>query len=206
MKNEIGVSQLMVKYGLYALLAVTITSCSPSPAPEQLKPADDAANSAAQYLVGPRATLIPKGAFLLIRYGKSIGAVRFTSIELGRDAGVGKGMYESYFQEDSSKSLADQNVVKKNGLIDLKPLVGIGHMAFQPGQDRVDVGPWSFGCSHPGLLNMWPYRGESRDYGYEFAPTSALSVSEINASDKSIQWFKFDAEASTTLPLSGLPK
>jgi hypothetical protein len=167
---------------------------------------DKASGFGVQYLVGPRATLMPKGAFLLIRRGKSIGAVRFTSIELSSEVGVGKATYESYFQKDIARSLLDQGVVRKTGLIDLRALVGVGHLAFQRGQDRVEVGPWSFGCSHPGLPNMWPYRGESKNYGYEFAPTSAQNVAEIDFSDKRLQWFKFDPEASITLRLSELPK
>lgn len=195
----------MLKYLLWALLTVMISSGSPPPAPKQGDPRDNTAGSVVQYIVGPRAILMPKGAFLLVRKGKSIGAIRFLIIELSSNVGVGKATYESYFQEDNTRSLLDQRVVKNSGLIDLRPLVGMGHLAFQPGQDRVDVGPWSFGCSHPGLLNMWPYRGKSQDYGYEFAPTAALSVRAINASDKRLRWFKFDPQASTTLPLSELP-
>jgi hypothetical protein len=192
----------MVKYLLFALLAASICSCSLSRDQEQLRAAEDTA----QYIVGPRAILVPKGALLLIRKGKSIGAVRFTSIELGGEVGVGKASYESYFQEDGTKSFLAPGVVRQTGMIDLRPLVGIGHLAFQLGQDRIDVGPWSFGCGHPGQIDMWPYRGDSRDYGYEFAPTSATSITEIDATNKRLKWFRFDPEWSVTLPLSELPK
>jgi hypothetical protein len=36
---------------------------------------------------------------------------------------------------------------------------------------------------------MWPYRGSQKDYGYEFAPTSAQSVGEIDASDNKTVYF-----------------
>jgi hypothetical protein len=167
-------------------------------------------DSMGQFVVGPRAVLMPKGAFLLIRKGKAIGAVRFTSIEQGSEVGVGRATYESYFQGDGSGLLSSAKAIKKTGEINLKPLKGIGRFSFQVGQDKVAVGGWFggwlFGCDNPGLLDMWPYRGESRDYGYEFAPTSALDVSEIDASDKRLRWFKFDSEKSVKIPLSDLPK
>jgi len=55
-------------------------------------------------------------------------------------------------------------------------------------------------------VNMWPYRGSQKDYGYEFAPTSARSVGEIDASDSRLRWFRFDPNARVTIPVSELPK
>jgi hypothetical protein len=159
-----------------------------------------------QFVVGPRATLMPKGVFLLVRKGKSIGAVRFTDIVVGSEVGLGKAAYESYFQGDGAKSWLQAGGTRKSGLIELKPLVGIGRFAFQTGQNRIDIGPWSFGCSHPGSLNMWPYRGDSKDYGYEFAPTSASNVTELDSADKRLEWFKFDEHTSVKVPLVDLPK
>ena len=120
----------------------------------QTNPSKDVQKSDDQYLVGPGATLMIKGVFLLIRKGGQVGAVLFLSIELSSDVGLGRAKYESYFfQNDLTKSFSDRGVVRQAGEIDLKPLWGLGHLAFQLGKDRIDVGPWSFGCSHPGLLN-----------------------------------------------------
>jgi hypothetical protein len=44
------------------------------------------------------------------------------------------------------------------------------------------------------------------DHSYEFAPTSACDVSEIDATDKRLRWFRFDPNASVILPLADLPK
>lgn len=64
---------------------------------------------------------------------------------------------------------------KQTGVIDLKPLKGIGRASFQFGSE-----------------NMWPSRGLEKDYGYEFALTSARDLTKIDASDKRLRWFRFD--------------
>lgn len=163
-------------------------------------------NSINQFVVGPSTILMPKGAFLLIRKGREIGAIRFTSIEQGDTVGVGRATYESYFQGDGSALLLAPNAIKRTGDIDLKPMKGLGRLSVQSGKNKVQVGRWSFACAYPGRINMWPYRGEQRDYGYEFAPTSARDVAEIDISDKRIRWFRFDPNVRISLPLSDLPK
>jgi hypothetical protein len=53
---------------------------------------------------------------------------------------------------------------------------------------------------------MWPYRGSQKDYGYEFAPTSARDVGEIDASDKRLHGYRFDNNSRVEVPVAGLPK
>ena len=196
----------MLRHSLAAVALVAITTLSTCDVVGQSVRRDDPTDTRAQFIVGPRATLMPVGVFMLVRRGNSLGAVRFTSIEHGKEFGTGKATYESYFQADNIRSFLDKSVVKKSGVIDLGPLMGIGRLAFQLGPDSVEIGPWSFGSSAPGSFDMWPYRGDSKDYGYEFAPTSAQSVAEINASDSRLRWFRFDSESSVILPVSELPK
>jgi hypothetical protein len=45
-----------------------------------------------------------------------------------------------------------------------------------------------------------------KDEGYEFAPTSAQNVAEIDASDKRLRWFRFNPDARIVVPVSDLPK
>jgi hypothetical protein len=165
-----------------------------------------ASGPADQFVIGPGEVLAPKGVFFLVRKGRKIGAIRFTSIEQGKEVGSGKATYESYFQGDSSGSFHSSNVQKETGFIHLKPLEGIGRASFQFGKDKVKVGKWAFRSSRPGGIDMWPYRGSEKDYGYEFAPTSARDVAEIDASDKRLRWFRFDKDSRVMLPVADLPK
>jgi hypothetical protein len=163
-------------------------------------------SAADQFVVGPSEVLVPKGVFLLVRKGRKIGAIRFTGIEQGSTVGTGKASYDSYFQGDGSGSFRSSNVRKQTGDNDLKPLKGIGRLSFQVGKDRIRVGEWSFLSSSPGAVSMWPYRGSQKDYGYEFAPTSARDVGEIDAADKRLRWYRFDKDSRVTLPVADLPK
>lgn len=157
-------------------------------------------------MVGPGEVLCPNGVFLLIRKGREIGAVRFTDIQQGKEVGTGRASYESYFQGDGSSSFRSANVKKQTGFIDLKPLKGVGRVSFQFGKDKVKVGKWAFRAGSPGGINMWPYRGSDKDYGYEFAPTSARDVTEIDATDKQLHWYRFDNNSRVEVPVAGLPK
>jgi hypothetical protein len=89
-----------------------------------------------QYVVGASEVRVRKDVFLLIRKGQQIGAIRFTSIEQGDTVGTGKASYKSYFQADGSGSFRSSNVRKQTGENNLKPLKGIGRLAFQTGQDK----------------------------------------------------------------------
>ncbi|HLK53845.1 MAG TPA: hypothetical protein VKU42_10325, partial [Candidatus Angelobacter sp.] len=73
------------------------------------------------------------------------------------------------------------------------------------GQNKLWVGKWWFGCLTPSLINMSSHFSE-KDKGYEFAPTSARSVREIDASDNRLKWFRFDPNARIVVPVSDLPK
>ena len=120
--------------------------------------------------------------------------------------GTGKASYESYFQGDGSGSFHSSNVRRQTGSNELRPLKGIGRISFQTGNDRVRVGDWSFRSSSPGTVSMWPYRGSQKDYGYEFAPTSARDVGEIDSFDKRLHWYRFDPNSRVAVPVADLPK
>jgi len=161
--------------------------------------------STGQFDIGPRYLHMPANFFVLVRKGREVGAVRFTKIE--QDVkGIGHSTYESYFQSDGSGSFLASNVAKRFGEIDIKPMRGVSHsLTWQPGQVKLRVGNWWFGCLSPSLFNMSSHFSE-KDDGYEFAPTSAQNITEIDASDKRLRWFRFDPNARISVPVSDLPK
>jgi len=197
----------MLKMKLFCTVAVAVLSSGlPARGQSEQVGTGREKSSTSQFVVGPSVVLMPQGVFLLIRKGRDIGAIRFTSIEQGGTVEAGKATYESYFQSDGSGSFRSPNVRKQTGEINLKPLKGVGRLSFQSGQDKLRLGHWSFGTAYPGVMNMWPYRGSQKDYGYEFAPTSAREVGEIDVSDKRLRWFRFDRNTRVTIPVSDLPK
>jgi hypothetical protein len=158
----------------------------------------------AQFVLGPRYIHMPEQLFLLVRKGSKIGAVKFTKIE--QDAfGNGKSTYESYFQGDESRSFLAANVVKRSGEIYIKPMKGFHPFAWQPGQNKLWIGKWWFGCLSPSLINMSLHFSEKGN-GFEFAPTSVREIGQVHAADKRIRWFRYDANARITVPVSDLPR
>jgi hypothetical protein len=124
----------------------------------------------------------------------------------GVKPGVGKATYESYLQSDGSGSFRSPGVLKRTGEINLKPLKGFHPFAFQLGNYKIKVGEWSFSSSDPRSLDMGPFWKKEKDFGYEFASTSAQSIDEIDASDKRLRWFRYDTETKVVLPVADLPK
>ena len=167
---------------------------------------EKANDNSTDFIVGPRAVRLPVGRFLLVRKGHALGAIRFTNGQHGESNSYGTASYESYFQGDGSGSFLASNVVKQSGEISLKPLTGIGRLSFGGGKRRLRVGTWSFACHAPGWMNMWPFGEDERDQGFEFAPTAAQELAEIQVLDKRLQWFRYDSNSSRTLHLSDLAK
>src|SRR6267142_140867 len=161
------------------------------------------------FVIGASSVLVPEGVFLLIRKDGRIGAVRFTNIERRGEACIGRASYDSYFQADGSGSFKATNVRKRTGRINLKPPRGPGKLSLLVnfGYPKVRIGDWAFTAYCPNGLYEWPHSAMSqKDYGFEFAGTSAREVEEIDTSDKRLRWFRYDPNNKVILPISDLPK
>jgi hypothetical protein len=165
---------------------------------------------AAQFVISAGTVRMPIGAFLLVRKIGAIGAIRITNIDPAATEHFGKSTYESYFQTNGSGSLVTGNVVRQTGELNLKDLRGPGRgiYIYRPAGYKARIGKWIFGFGDPTMMDMsdasfWAGLG---DHGYEFAPTSACDVSEIDAHDNRLRWFRYDPNASVILPLAKLPK
>jgi len=203
MKKRDGASAFVLTVGL-ALIGICRNAHSQCGMDTQ-KP-----NEPVEFVVSGGYVKMPVGAFLLIRKNTAIGAIHLTKLIPGGTEMEGKSSFETYFQGDGTGSLTAVGVAKQTGDLDLQPLKGPGRglWIYQPGQNLVHIGKWPFLFAAPNLMGMSPvstFHGPG-DHGYEFAPTSACNVSEINAHDKRLRWFRFDANASVTLPLADLPK
>jgi hypothetical protein len=181
---------------------LTASLCAQLVSPQS--PLEQGDSSRAQFAMGPRYAQFPEKFFLLVRKGGAIGAIRFIRIEED-DLGNGKSTYESYFQGDGSGAFLGSNVVHRTGEIDLKPMRGVHASAWRPGQKKLWVGNWWFYCYSPSLVSMTSHFSE-KDEGFEFAPTSAQTVAEIDANDKRLRWFRYDPDTRIEVPVSDLPK
>jgi hypothetical protein len=174
-------------------------------------PADGRADGVAPgFVISAGTVTMPIGVFLLVRKGNQVGAIRLTGIDPSATKWIGKSTYESFFQPDRSGLLVAKNVVRKTGELNVQALKGPGRgiYMYQPGVITARIGKWKFSFGGPSMMVMsdtWFWTGDG-DHGYEFAPTSACDLSAVDAHDKRLKWFRYDRNASVTLPLSDLPK
>jgi hypothetical protein len=195
---------------LVVTAAITMSACFVSA--QTRCPADNRADDLATHFVIDGGDIeVPIGAFLLVRKGNEIGAIRLTSIDPTGTEWLGKSVYESYFQGDGSGSFLAGNVVRKTGDLNLQPSKGPGRgiYIYKPGPYRARIGKWSFGFYGPGRMAMTDHSfwtGDLSDHGFEFAPTCACDLSEIDVHDKQLRWFRFDRNANVTLALADLAK
>lgn len=151
---------------------------------------------------------MPLGAFLLVRKNGDIGAIRLISIDPAATEYLGKSTYESFFSADGSGLFVSGNpkVIRQSGDLEIKPEGGlIRGFAYQPGLHKARIGGWSFSFDYPSVMDMSGYH-HNGDQGYEFAPTSACELSQIDANEKHLRWFRYNPNASVVLPLADLAK
>jgi hypothetical protein len=167
-----------------------------------------AGDLATQFRIGGSSIQLPIGAFLLVRKNGEVGAIRLTNIDSKATEYLGKSTYESFFPADHAGLFrgGSPNVIRQGGQLEIKPEGGfIRGFAYQPGPHKARIGGWSFPFASPSVMGMSAYH-HNGDQGYEFAPTSACDVSEIDAADKRLRWFRYDPNASVILPLAKLLK
>ena len=186
------------------LVAVLGIGLMGEPGSAQVRCPEDkrAEDLATRFIVSAGSVRMPLGAFLLVRKKAEVGAIRLTSIDPTSTDSLGKSAYESYYQANGSGSLVARNVVRETGELDLKDLKGPGRDIFiyRPAGYKALMGKWSFSFISPSAILM------PRGQDFEFAPTSACDVSEIDVHDKRLRWLQFDRNASVILPLADLPK
>ena len=157
----------------------------------------------------------PLGRFLLIRKDKRVCAVRFTKAQRGHDAKPAttfnsgeesfSAEYDWYFQEDGSGDFTQPGVLSGHEQLAMKPLKGIGRLAFQTGQIYVECGAFDkLFWRYPTWVTF--YGKSSRgDYGIELAPTKWTEIQEVNVHDPRLKWYRYDENReSVDIPLDNL--
>lgn len=155
---------------------------------------------------------MPVGYFLLVRRKDGLGAIRLTDATQSppTEKWFGASAYESYFQPKASLSLASTTAVRHASSMDFRPTKGVHAVyLYGSGHHEALIGKWKFSFDNPVLLpmtNLTFWGGEMSNHGFDFAPTSACNVSEIDALDPRLHWYRYDRDAHITLPLTELPR
>ncbi len=171
------------------------------------------------FIIGYRAISMPIGAILLIRHGHEIGAIHLTSVEHDTatkprdDEWIGTISVETFYRSDGRSSLATSDTLKAAENLTWGRYKGVGfHYSWQSGNNTAVIGPWRFRVSHlPSqvLISMSTFSrwdGDQKDRGFEFAPTFACDISELNIKDPQLKWYPFNnGNSRISLALSELP-
>lgn len=138
---------------------------------------------------------IPTGRFLLIRRKNEICAIKFTKFwnekkdeEIERNAA-----YISYYQNDGSANFLNKNVkITEDHASSLPWRVFTRLFMWQPGKTYVKCGPLKLDWVYYGGVCACEKNDIPGDYGFEFAPTPWENITEVDASDKRIKWYRYD--------------
>jgi hypothetical protein len=163
------------------------------------------------FVINGGAIEMPVGYFLLVRGKDALGAIRLTNATPSpSEKWFGTSAYESYFQPKTTLSLASTTAVRHASSMDFQPTKGVHAVyLYGSGHHEALIGKWKFSFANPVLLpmtNLTFWGGEMSDHGFDFAPTSACDVSEIDALDPRLHWYRYDRDAHVTLPLPELPR
>jgi hypothetical protein len=178
-----GIWKLMAKLGKTLLVVIVGMVLSDDSGNAQSRCPLDSRNDnlATQFVIRGTSIQMPVGAFLLVRKNGEIGAIRLTNIDPAVTEDYGKFTYESYFPSDAAGLFRSGKLVRHEGELDVRPSNGTRGIYCQPGLHKASVGKWPFAFDVPSRMHMSGISFWKEDHGYEFAPTSACSLWEINA-------------------------
>jgi len=145
---------------------------------------------------------IPEGYFLLVRRNGSVGAIRLEHVKALKEPGTGEADYQSYFSQDGT-ALTSPMAVRRHGKVKDAALAGLGRLAVQPKDTRLQVGPFSFDYGFPGCVGMNQAGKAELDEGFEFAPTDVVDLAKLDP-DGPWRWFRVEKNRRIRLSLGEL--
>lgn len=166
----------------------------PTFAEESPSPLQDRASNPDKVHIGPNGVVMPLGRLALVRKGIEYGAVKFTKFWLGKTEDDRYANYISYFQGDGSGDLTRENIEVTREQLVMRRYWGLGHLRFPVGHQNMDVkcGPYKMFWFGGGSLYFFAWGQRQGDYGIELAPTKWTDISQVNAFDPRLKWYRYD--------------
>ena len=150
------------------------------------------------------AVTAPIGKFLLARRGNVLCAIRFTEFHRAHDVKPGtvfhsgdetlSANYEWFCQLDGSGNLRKKNALGGAGKLVRNPLVGIGRLAFQTGNEEIKCGPFKLFWYFPTFVAFSRTLGDCSGSEVELSPTKWVSVEQADSSLPSLKWYHCDSQ------------
>jgi hypothetical protein len=143
--------------------------------------------------IGPHYVEMPIGRILLIRNGRSYGAVKFTRFWKGRRKNEKYALYECWYRDKGPGSFLENGVKFQTGKASTS-LYGIGRFSFNFGNEEVRCGIFRLWWWGDGTVYFFGRGQEFRDHGIEFAPTKWTSIEQVDVFDHRLYWYRYDKD------------
>ena len=141
---------------------------------------------------------IPVGLVFLVRKGDQRAAIRFIEVRSLKEQGTGYATYE-YYPDDTG---VDFTVTGKR--VDTVSVLGWGGFhpfSYRKGDARLHAGSITLEYNFPSCISFTPYGRSSGDHGVEIAPTRWTRIQDVNVSDPTLRWFRYDAAGERHLEI-----
>ncbi|HXX33668.1 MAG TPA: hypothetical protein VEM15_04255 [Thermodesulfobacteriota bacterium] len=146
--------------------------------------------------VAPTGIVTTVGRIALVRNGSEYCAIKFTGAWKGEKEGDYYSDYESYYQGDGTGDFDNRNVKIINEQLIRRHVIGFFSLSFPASRQNLDIkcGPtrlaWGFGSS----IHFFATGQPQGDHGIELAPTKWTDISQVNAFDSRLKWYRYDAK------------
>jgi len=138
---------------------------------------------------------MPLGGILLVRKGFQSCAVRLAEMWTGETEEDRFTKYESYYQGDGSGDFSNKNVLfTREQLAERRGIWFFRIMLYRTGRENKEIkcGPIKLFCFRGAVYFYREGRQKPGDYGIEFAPTKWTDISQVNAFDPRLKWYRYD--------------
>jgi hypothetical protein len=141
---------------------------------------------ASDAIVGCCDICVPARTFLLIRHGRSIGALRFSALHHADpdDSSIGCAEYELYERSDGMTTFRDGHFKRSTGRVSRLESHGIHPFVVQDGHWGIPVAGT--------MIDYSPLSCVKFPNDTELAPTTSSDIATIDAAGPSVRWFTSD--------------
>jgi hypothetical protein len=135
---------------------------------------------------------IPIGFILAVRRNSEHCAVKFTDYWTGESEMEQYAKYESYYQNDKTGNLLNNNAQHTIAELSRPKSYGIGRLSFNFGNKDIQCGPIRLFWTGRNWVYFHKEGQAQGDYGIELAPTPWTAISQVDVSDRRLKWYRYD--------------
>ncbi len=189
MEQKMNKSVVSFIFCLATMFLMTETGVAASNRSEDIRPPQ-----ADEVFIAPTGIMIPLERILLVRKESVYCAIKFIKFWEDKVKSDSYASYESYFQNDKSGNFMKENVKYRKEEL-LFPKAGwslFGHPVAFNAKEEIKCGSFRLRWTGKGTVHFFAPFQKQGDYGIELAPTKWTNITQVDAFDQRLKWYKFD--------------